>query len=162
MCLCIGQLQLDSILAHAQRDYPGECCGAMLGTLNGDDRVVVEVKELANIHEEGTARRFRINPQQLLWLERHARAVHRQIVGFYHSHPDCPARPSDCDRENALPIYSYVIVSVKKGRPCQVTSWIFEDAPRDFIEEPVIVADRRAAEDPVSLVCSVFPNEPVG
>src|SRR5437016_2799619 len=124
------------IRAHAEKDYPMECCGVLLGTVGKtvvavhhpadratcdmevreeDLKVVTELRPLQNVHEEGHERRFRIAPDAFFHVERDARAAGLKVLGFYHSHPDHPAEPSEYDREWAWPWYSYIIVSVRNG-----------------------------------------------
>jgi proteasome lid subunit RPN8/RPN11 len=75
----------------------------------------------------------------MLEKEKKARALKLDVLGFYHSHPDHPARPSDYDREHALPFYSYIIVAVEKGEARDYTSWVLKDDRSAFVEENVII-----------------------
>jgi proteasome lid subunit RPN8/RPN11 len=133
---------LRAIHAHAERTYPHECCGALLGVVAADDaRAVVALHETDNRRDaSAAARRFLITPDDYLFIERAARAQSLDVLGFYHSHPDHPARPSDYDREHALPWYSYVIVSVHAGRAGGTTSWILDDDRAAFSAETIVEA----------------------
>jgi proteasome lid subunit RPN8/RPN11 len=91
---------------------------------------------MPNVHEEGHERRYLISPDAMFRLDREARAAGLQILGFYHSHPDHPAQPSEYDREWAWPWYSYIIISVLKGVPGVMTCWTLKDDRMAFeIEE---------------------------
>ncbi|MFQ3611563.1 MAG: M67 family metallopeptidase, partial [Fimbriimonadales bacterium] len=101
----------EAIRAHACEDYPHECCGALLGTEEGNKRLVSRIIRLTNERTDERERRFFVSPQQVLMVERTASREGLLLLGFYHSHPDHPAIPSEYDRQHALPYYSYVIVS---------------------------------------------------
>lgn len=136
-----------AINAHAERAYPHECCGALLGSEGGDGlRTVAALHEADNRREAAAApRRFLISAEDYRAIERAAREQSLDVLGFYHSHPDHPARPSEYDREHAFPWYSYVIVSVQGGVAGETTSWILDDDRVFFQEESVVT--RAAARD---------------
>jgi len=120
------------------RAYPSECCGVLLGRDEPSARRVVEVRPLANDFEaDQRHRRFSITPQALLEAERESADQGLLVLGFYHSHPDHPARPSEFDREHAWPFYSYVIVSVEGGRAGEMTSWVLDEACERFGPQPI-------------------------
>jgi proteasome lid subunit RPN8/RPN11 len=129
-----------AIRAHARAEYPHECCGALLGTEDGETRLIQQVIRLANERADQRTRRFYISPQQVLMAERHARAAGLLLLGFYHSHPDHPAVPSEYDREHALPYYSYPIVAVVQGEPTDLRSWRLKEDRSGFAEEVVDLA----------------------
>jgi len=135
----------DAIRAHAREEYPAECCGALLGTEDGEKRVVWQVIRLANERTDLRERRFYISPQQVLMVERRAHAAGLLLIGFYHSHPDHPAIPSAYDREHALPYYSYPIVSVVQGKPTDLRSWRLLEDRSEFIEEAVCLVQETPA-----------------
>ena len=119
-----------AIRAHCEADYPHECCGLLLGVLDGDgQKILRETYPISNAREEAAKRnRFLITPQELLGGEKYARAQKLDVLGFYHSHPDHPARPSGFDLDHAWPFYSYIIVAVHQGRAGDFTSWeLLED-----------------------------------
>ena len=147
-----GDLLLE-IHRHAVSDYPHECCGALLGRVTAGalgeatdpDAAGAETREVAALHAaanrretEAAPRRFLITSDDYRAIERGARERGLDVIGFYHSHPDHPARPSDYDREHALPWYSYVIVSVSAGRAGETTSWILDDDRCAFQSERVV------------------------
>ena len=109
----------DAIRAHGRETFPHECCGAMLGK----DGVVREAFALPNTTEEGPRRRFLVRPDDYRIAEERAREAGLDLLGFYHSHPDHPARPSQYDLDHAWPFFSYVIVSVREGVSEDMTSW---------------------------------------
>jgi proteasome lid subunit RPN8/RPN11 len=122
-----------AIRAETESAYPDECCGVMLGLLDENGkRVVSEIVPVLNTREdEEKYHRFSIEPDDLMRVELGARKKKLDVLGFYHSHPDHPARPSEFDRTHAVTFYSYVIVSVEKGISKDLTSW---ELSRDFTQ----------------------------
>jgi proteasome lid subunit RPN8/RPN11 len=110
---------LNAIRAHGVDTFPHECCGALI-SVGG---VVVDAFRLPNTTAEGAARRFRIGPSDYRASEARARELKGELAGFYHSHPDHPARPSSHDLEQAWPNFSYVIISVNASVPGDITCW---------------------------------------
>lgn len=122
-----------SIERHAREAYPHECCGALIGR----DNVVAEAFALPNTTEEGPRRRFLVRPADYRAAEKRAAELGGELVGFYHSHPDHPARPSQYDLDHAWPVFAYVIISVEKGQPREMTSWRLRDDRSAFDEEQI-------------------------
>ncbi len=122
-----------AIRAHGRETFPHECCGAMLGR----DNVVSEAFKLPNTTEEGPRRRFLVRPDDYRIAEKRARDAGLDLLGFYHSHPDHPAKPSQYDLDHAWPFFSYVIVSVMGGEDKQLTSWQLKADRSAFEEESV-------------------------
>ena len=141
--LSISEQLLSEIRHHGQRDYPYECCGLLIGRFNGDGRkVVLETYAISNAREESAKRnRFLITPEELIRGERHASSQGLDVVGFYHSHPDCPAVPSQYDLEHAWPTYSYIIVSTSSERATDLFSWEQEPDRSKFNEERIEVIE---------------------
>lgn len=126
------------ILDHAASAYPEECCGVMVGREEPDGaRTVVRVTRAENRREDERERRFLIPPDAVREAEEAAREDGLDVLGFYHSHPDHPPRPSDFDREHAWPWYSYVIIDVARGTPGVLRSWRLRDDRSGFDEETV-------------------------
>jgi proteasome lid subunit RPN8/RPN11 len=127
----------EAIREHARQEYPHECCGFLVGRIEGDDHHVLAAVAARNAHPESQRRRdrFTIDPAEFYRVEKEARQKGHAIIGFYHSHPDHPARPSATDREWAHPVYSYVIVAVHQGVPVEMTSWQLVEG--SFAPEPV-------------------------
>lgn len=114
-----------SIRRHGESDYPHECCGLLLGSIDEAGRKIAEeVYPISNAREESARpNRFLIAPEEFLRAEKYARAARRDVIGIYHSHPDHPAQPSPFDLDNAWPVYSYIIVSVRQGQAAEFLSW---------------------------------------
>jgi proteasome lid subunit RPN8/RPN11 len=132
------------ICAEGERAYPNECCGFLIGSLDEPGvRIVTEARPVQNSREkEERYHRFFIEPGEFIRAEAYARKLGLSVLGFYHSHPDHPAEPSDYDRENALPFYSYVIAAVESGAAKDLTSWELSADRVKFVSEPVIVNKR--------------------
>ena len=120
----------DAIRAHGVETYPNECCGA----LYGKDGVVTATFALPNTTEEGPRRRFLVRPDDYREAEKRASALGADLLGFYHSHPDHPARPSQYDLDHAWPFFWYVIVSIHQGQPENMTVWQLADDRSQFRE----------------------------
>ncbi len=123
--ITVPEQKLTEIREHGIRDYPYECCGLLLGHYTEDGRkVVTETYPISNAREESAKRnRFLITPEELMRGERYAASHDLEVVGFYHSHPDSPAVPSNYDLEHAWPTYSYIIVSTSAGQATDLFSW---------------------------------------
>jgi proteasome lid subunit RPN8/RPN11 len=127
------------IREEGERAYPNECCGFLLGCFStGGEKQADLALVVENAREAGEQyHRFVITPEDFMRAERDARQQDREIVGIYHSHPDYPARPSDYDREHALPFYSYLILAVKAGKAGELTSWELNSDRNQFTEEEI-------------------------
>jgi proteasome lid subunit RPN8/RPN11 len=139
--LRIEAIQLDAILARAAAGYPFEVCGVLLGHVDAAGVVATDAVAVANQERAEPRVRYAIAPEDLLRLQREARAAGRDIVGFYHSHPDHPARPSETDRRMAAEGLSdgvvHVVVAVEADGGAVPSAWIFRDASQAFEEEPL-------------------------
>ena len=135
--MTIGDLTIDRIKDHGARTYPEECCGFLVGSCDADGSVhVVDATPVDNVRGGLRERRYRISPEDFVLAERSAEKLGYGVVGFYHSHPDHRARPSTTDlAEATFPGYVYVIVSVVRGRPSDVTAWTLADDRTGFEEE---------------------------
>jgi S-sulfo-L-cysteine synthase (O-acetyl-L-serine-dependent) len=127
-----------TIGAHGARTFPEECCGALIGPASGQ---VTEAWALDNTTTLERKRRFLVGPAEYRAAEARADASGRQLLGFYHSHPDHPAVPSAFDLEHALPNLSYVIVSVRKGVAAEMRSWRLRADRSGYDEETIAVGD---------------------
>ena len=121
----------EAVRQHGADTYPNECCGALIGR---DGRVMTTFA-LPNTTEEGPRRRFLVRPDDYREAEKQARAAGGDLLGFYHSHPDHPARPSQYDLDHAWPFFSYIIVSVRAGAPEDMTSWRLREDRSAFDQE---------------------------
>jgi proteasome lid subunit RPN8/RPN11 len=128
--------RMNEILSeHLRRAYPEEGCGVMLGRERGDVREVDRLIPIENRREDSRERRYLIAPEQFLAADRESRALGLEVIGVFHSHPDHPARPSAFDLEHAWPYYSYVIVSLERGRVADATSWRLREDRSGFESE---------------------------
>ena len=132
--------QADQIRREGAAAYPNECCGIIYGHDRGAERVVSRLEPVANVFDEQERyHRFSISPQQLMNAERKAGERGELVLGFYHSHPDHPARPSEYDRQHAWPFYSYVIVAIAKREPGEMTSWRLNEQAETFESQAISV-----------------------
>jgi proteasome lid subunit RPN8/RPN11 len=136
--LKIGAGDVGRIQDHATEAYPEECAGALVGIDSGGVRVVVDVWRAENTHEEGRSRRFLIEPLAVKKFEEQAEERDLGLLGFYHSHPDHPAEPSEYDRAHAWPGYSYVIASVSDENVEDMRSWTLRGDRSGYDEEPIL------------------------
>ena len=143
--LSVPALLLDEIRRHGLSAYPEECCGFLIGRAEPAAKRVVDLRRAANAREDSRHNRYEIAPGELLEVEKAAVASGLDILGFYHSHPDHPARPSEFDREHAIPWYSYVILSVASGVPAELTAWTLRRDRSGFDEETIEAGSDAAA-----------------
>ena len=113
-----------SMVAHAQQTYPNECCGAMLGSTDDGVKLVREALPLRNAFEGAQAARYELRPEDLLAADRAARERKMELIGIYHSHPDCDAYFSQTDLKNSCPWYSFVLLSIQSGKFHHANSWL--------------------------------------
>ena len=135
--LRIDPVLIADIRRLAERAYPAECCGVLVGTAG-------EVKEVAKLVPATNRRtddphRYLIAPDDLRRIEADLRSLNQEVVGCYHSHPDHPAVPSAVDVEQAWPWYSYLIVRVSRGQAADVASWVLDDDRSTMHSEPIDV-----------------------
>jgi len=118
--------------------YPNECCGILIGVETGGRRMIERLQPVENSFEAGEQfHRFSITPQTLMQADKAAGDKGKLVLGFYHSHPDHPARPSEYDREHAWPFYSYIIVSIAKGEAVDMTSWLLDEETNLFKRQDI-------------------------
>lgn len=123
--------------AHSEQTYPHECCGLMLGRVVDGMKIVEEIRVVDNARRDSPRNRYLIPPEEIVAGDRYAREHGLEILGFYHSHPDVAAHPSEFDREHAWPWYSYVIVSVIRGTAVEMNSWVLRDDRSQFDPEDI-------------------------
>lgn len=131
-----------AIRRHGEEAYPHECCGALVGQVG---RALATVP-LPNTTEEGPRRRFLVRPSDYRLAEQRARELGGDLLGFYHSHPDHPARPSQYDLDHAWPTFAYVIVAVAAGAAGDMTVWWLKD-DRTTFEEGELHGDENSHSD---------------
>ncbi|NEO97531.1 MAG: M67 family metallopeptidase [Symploca sp. SIO2E9] len=148
--------QIEKLKAHGESTYPEECCGLLLGKINGESKTLIEVLPTENSWDKQTADQFMtinglqsrsssksssflIAPRLILKAQKYARDRQIDIIGVYHSHPDHQAIPSEFDRAIAWQRYSYIIISVQKGKACELKSWRLDDNHQFQPEEMLMV-----------------------
>jgi proteasome lid subunit RPN8/RPN11 len=134
---------LTAVAREAQAAYPNEMCGILIGRDNqgpdGQWRLVERIEQVPNTFaKEEQHHRFLIDPRKLLEADKAAAAHGQTIIGFYHSHPDHPARPSSYDTERAWPVYTYLIVEVQNGKAGDITAWHLDEVRKGFVEQAMV------------------------
>ncbi len=151
---------LQLIKGHAEQTYAHECCGLLIGNMVAEQgepyKTLQQVRSTQNSWQQQdedfkdveltTRRRYWIEPAELFQIQKVARTLGCDIIGVYHSHPDHPAVPSQCDLNWAWPQYSYIIVSVQQGIACDVKSWMLDDQGL-FQSEPIVVIETERDPD---------------
>jgi proteasome lid subunit RPN8/RPN11 len=145
-----------AIRIHGQETYPHECCGALVGR----DGAVTAIVGLPNTTDEGPRRRFMVRPSDYQLAERRAIELGGELLGFYHSHPDHPARPSQYDLDHAWPTFAYIIVAVSAldregseaaAKAGDMTVWYLEE-DRSRFEEGSLIHGENTHPDPTAAV----------
>ena len=113
-----------AMVSHARATYPNECCGAMLGRINGEQKTLQVSMQLQNAFEGAQAARYELRPEDLLAADKAAREREMDLISIYHSHPDCDAYFSKTDLQNSCPWYSFVVLSIQKGDFHHANSWL--------------------------------------
>ena len=143
--LKLSQSAYAALRLHGEETYPHECCGVLLGEMNGDERVVSSVVRCGNTRTDSPVNRYHIDPRELVQIQREGRERDEDIVGFYHSHPDHPAQWSSTDLAEAHWIgCSYVITSVEKGKAVLTNSFELagnSEEDKRFRDEEIVVED---------------------
>jgi proteasome lid subunit RPN8/RPN11 len=142
--LKISRNDYDAIRCHGEETYPNECCGVLLGQMDGDLRTVTSTARCGNTRTDSAHNRYHIDPKELVRIQREARNHDEDIIGFYHSHPDHPAQWSPTDLAEAHWIgCSYVITRVAQGKADVTNSFELtgsDEANKKFVDEKVEVA----------------------
>jgi proteasome lid subunit RPN8/RPN11 len=105
-----------TMVRHAEKIYPKECCGAMLGRIDGGAKLVTDAVPMENAYAGEQGDRYELRPEDLLEADRQARARGLDLIGIFHSHPDCDAYFSTTDLKNSCPWYSFVVLSIQDGK----------------------------------------------
>ena len=141
MSLLISSQVLENIHAHGESAYPEEGAGLLLGTVIGGQKQVAQILALTNSREEGARHnRYLLTPQDYLRGEQEADRLGLDVLGVFHSHPDHPNRPSEFDRDWAMPWFSYLITSVQAGQAVESRSWLLTEDRSQFSEEQIMVS----------------------
>lgn len=125
----------DQIIERVKDSYPHECCGVLVGHVQGETKLALESYPIENLNRERARDRYNMDPVGLIKVEKQIALEGLEIVGIYHSHPDHPPRPSKTDLEYAWPIYSYMIVAVAHGTQIEAKNWYLNDTGNEFLEE---------------------------
>ncbi|MDH3975917.1 MAG: M67 family metallopeptidase [Deltaproteobacteria bacterium] len=133
----LNKEHMEVIEAHGCEGYPHEVCGIIMGHFDEGTHVATEVRRAANLNNERAHDRYEMDPKDLLKAEREGRERGVEIIGYYHSHPDHPDRPSEFDRQRAWPGYSYLIASVMGGKEVTARSWLLNEETSTFDEEEI-------------------------
>ena len=142
MAVVIDQQTESAIREEGRTSYPHECCGFLVGRLEQGARRIARMVPVANAREdEAKHNRYLITPELFMKTERQAREKGLDVLGFYHSHPDAPARPSTFDTDHAWPWYAYIIVSIQQGKAEKMTAWVLQDDRARFNEIPITIED---------------------
>ncbi len=150
--LCIRAELAAKIRQHGVEAYPHECCGALLGHdantagQPAKPREILDLFPLVNRREDSPQNRFSVTPRDVMDADGAAQSRGLDIVGWYHSHPDHPAEPSEYDREHAWPWYSYIIVSVHQGIAQHMTSWQLNDDRAGYTQEFIEICKDSTAQ----------------
>ena len=131
MVVVLAGDQLQYIVAHARTTYPEECCGFLIGR-NTDQRSVQRVLAARNAATPSRAKRYQIDPNELLHAHEEASRSNLELIGVYHSHPDAPVEPSQFDLEYAWPSLTYIVVSLQGGEPRDIGAWYLDQTARAF------------------------------
>lgn len=147
--LAISTELAEGIRRHGAETFPHECCGALLGRdisneFGQEQREVSALFPLINRRDDSPRNRFAVTAEDVRDAEKAGRQQNLDVVGWYHSHPDHPARPSQFDRDHAWPWYSYIIVSVMAGLPAEMTSWRLNDDRQDYSPEAIQIGSSAA------------------
>lgn len=141
--LKIGKSHHEAIRRHGEETYPHECCGVLLGEMEGDTRIVTSTARAGNTRTDSAHNRYNIDPKELVRIQRQARERNEDIIGFYHSHPDHPAQWSQTDLAEAHWFgCSYVITSVEKGKAVLTNSFELagsDEGDKKLLDEAVEV-----------------------
>jgi proteasome lid subunit RPN8/RPN11 len=141
--LKISSTDYAAIRQHGEETYPHECCGVLLGAMEGNERLVTSTVRCGNTRTDSPQNRYHIDPKELVRIQREGRERDEDIVGFYHSHPDHPAQWSVTDLAEAHWIgCSYVITSVAKGIAGVTNSFELTGAgesDKKFADEKILI-----------------------
>jgi len=145
MSIILKDSHLIAIQQHGAATYPHECCGFLFGRIEENSRVVEQTRRAQNQRSDSPHNRYQISPQEYMRAERLATEIGLEIIGFYHSHPDHPARPSQFDLENAWPGLVYVIVGVNDGKADKMTAWVLADDRSQFLSKEIVTQTASSA-----------------
>lgn len=136
----INRFEAEYILHHARSSYPEECCGFLLGQ-DYEVRKILRVIPAQNANQNSRENRYDIDPREFMQADEEAQRLRLELIGFYHSHPDAPARPSSFDREQAWAWYTYLILSVQRGKPGDICVWSMRAGQTTFSCDQLMIVE---------------------
>jgi proteasome lid subunit RPN8/RPN11 len=136
----IRRSELQFIVDHAEKTYPEECCGFLLG-LNASERRILRIVSVPNVNAHNRRRRYNIDPKDIIHADEMAQKLSLEVIGIYHSHPDAPSIPSQFDLEYAWPWYTYLVVAVENGKENGVGAWVLGEDRSAFHSVELVVED---------------------
>jgi proteasome lid subunit RPN8/RPN11 len=141
MALRVPRPVMDAVSRHLEAGYPNEACGALIGRAGDGTQPhqALEFRPMRNTVTDRPRDRYVLDPLEQLRVQKDAEARGLEIIGFVHSHPDHPPRPSEFDTEHAWPFYSYVVASVAQGRLAEARAWRLDEVTKRFQEEPLTI-----------------------
>ena len=135
MKITLSETAKATMVNDALNTYPHECCGFFYGDEN-EERLVTQAIPVENTREENRARRFEVSAKDYMKAEQYAEDNNLSLLGVYHSHPDHPSIPSEHDLKQAVPYFSYIIISIRKRELANIQSWRLDNSK--FIEEEIV------------------------
>lgn len=145
--LSIAPSALQQMHDEAEAGYPLEVCGLLIGKLNSTGWQINSVRPVANLNEERAADRFQLDPLAYQRIDRELRGSGEEIVGVYHSHPDCPAKPSPTDLQNSWEGFAYPIISVCDGQVRSTNCWQLNDDASRFQQATIVESQEHEGPD---------------
>jgi proteasome lid subunit RPN8/RPN11 len=132
---------MDAVARHLEAGYPNEACGALIGRAGDGTQPhqALEFRPMRNTVQDRPWDRYVLDPLEQLRVQKDAEARGLEIIGFVHSHPDHPPRPSEFDTEHAWPFYSYLVASVAQGKMAEARAWRLDEGTSRFHEEPLTI-----------------------
>jgi proteasome lid subunit RPN8/RPN11 len=130
---------MDAIGRHLEAGYPNEACGALVGRVATGSEAPdsLEFHPMRNTVTDRPWDRYALDPLEQLRVQKDAESRGLEILGFVHSHPDHPARPSQFDTDHAWPFYIYIVASVAQGKLAEARAWRLDEAQKRFVEVPL-------------------------
>lgn len=129
---CFTDDALDTMKSAAETGYPFEICGLLIGSVKDNRWLVEEARQIENLNKERASDRFQLDPNGYQAVDREFRGSGKEIIGVFHSHPDCPAKPSPTDLENAWEGFIYPIISVCDGKVTNQLNWALNENSSQF------------------------------
>jgi len=130
----------EAMQCQGEAGYPHEICGLLIGSITEHGWMIAEVRQVDNLNSERAADRFELDPAAYQRIDRELRGSGHEIVGVYHSHPDCPAKPSPTDLGSAWEGFAYPIISICDGKAADLRCWSVNDSGDRFQQNPVVAA----------------------